>query len=203
MARYTGPKNKLARKVGQDLGLKTNALKVARRLNLRPGQHGRNMRRKVSDYGVQLQEKQKVRFIYGVQEKYLRNTYGVAMKMPLGTGQELLKLLERRLDNVVYRLGLAPTRAAARQLVNHGHLKVNGHKVDVPSYRIQIGDLIELSEKAAKIPYVAELLGDKTVSIPPKWLSREARIGKVIALPEREDITEGIEEQLVVEYYSR
>lgn len=203
MARYTGPKIKLSRKVGQDLGLKTNALKVARRLNIRPGQHGRNMRRKLSEYGVQLQEKQKVRYIYGVQEKYLRSTYAVAMKSTLGTGQELLKLLERRLDSVVFRLGFAPTRAAARQMVTHGHVKVNGKRLDIASFRVQIGDVIEISSKAAKIPYVAELLGEKSVINTPKWLERKATIGKVTALPEREDITEGIEEQLVVEYYSR
>lgn len=203
MARYTGPKIKLSRKVGQDLGLKTNALKVARRLNIRPGQHGRNMRHKLSEYGVQLQEKQKVRYIYGVQEKYLRRTYAEAMKSTLGTGQELLKLLERRLDSVVFRLGFAPTRAAARQMVTHGHVKVNGKRLDIASFRVQIGDVIEISSKAAKIPYVAELLGEKSVINTPKWLERKATIGKVTALPEREDITEGIEEQLVVEYYSR
>jgi len=203
MARYTGPKNKLARKVGQDLGLKSNALKVARRLNVRPGQHGRRMRRKVSDYGVQLMEKQKVRFIYGVQEKYLVKTYQLAMKDLTATGAGLLKLLEGRLDNVVYRLGFAPTRAAARQLVTHGHVLINDKKVDIASYRVSIGETIRLDDKAAKIPYVAELLGEKGAAQPPKWLERKATIGKVTALPEREDITEGIEEQLVVEYYSR
>ncbi len=200
MARYTGPKNKLARKVGQDLGLKSNALKVARRLNVRPGQHGRRMRRKVSDYGVQLMEKQKVRYVYGVQEKYLRQ---LAMKNPLAIGQNLLKMLEVRLDNVVYRLGFAPTRAAARQLVNHGHVLVNDKRLDIPSYNVSIGESIRLDEKAAKIPYIAELLGEKGAAQPPKWLERKATVGKVTALPEREDITEGIEEQLVVEYYSR
>lgn len=203
MARHTGPKNKLARRVGQDLGLKTNALKVARRLNLRPGQHGRNMRRRSSDYGQQLLEKQKVRYIYGVQERYLRNTFKLAMKTPLATGQELLKLLERRLDNVVYRLGFAPTRAAARQLVNHGHVEVNGKKVTIPSYRVNIGDDVKISSKAANIPYITELMDEKNAPSTPKWLERKATVGKVQAFPEREDITEGIEEQLVVEYYSR
>lgn len=203
MARYTGPKNKLARRVGQDLGLKTNALKVARRLNVRPGQHGRNMRRRTSDYGQQLQEKQKVRYIYGVQERYLRNTFKLAMKTPLATGQELLKLLELRLDNVVYRLGFAPTRAAARQLVNHGHLQVNSKKVTIPSYKVKVGDNVQLGSKATKIPYITELLDEKNAPATPKWLERKAAVGKVVAIPEREDITEGIEEQLVVEYYSR
>lgn len=202
MARHTGPKNKLARQVGQDLGLKTNPLKVARRLNVRPGQHGRKMRRKVSDYGRQLMEKQKVRYIYGVQEKYLTKLFAVAMKNPLATGQQMLKLLERRLDNVVYRLGMAPTRAAARQLVNHGHVTVNGQKVNIPSFRVSVGDIVQMGDKALKIPYVAEQLANQNLSVP-KWLEREAAVGKVSALPEREDITEGIEEQLVVEYYSR
>ncbi|MCD8484445.1 30S ribosomal protein S4 [Candidatus Woesebacteria bacterium] len=202
MARYTGPKNKLARQVGQDLNLKSNPLKVARRLNVRPGQHGRKMRRKVSDYGRQLQEKQKVRYVYGVQEKYLRKVYATAMKTPLATGQQLLKLLERRLDNVVFRLGFAPTRAAARQIVNHGHISVNGRKVNIPSFRVSVGDVVQLGDKAAKIPYIAEQLANKNTNVP-KWLEREATAGKVSALPEREDITEGIEEQLVVEFYSR
>lgn len=202
MARHTGPKNKLSRKVGQDLGLKTNSLKVARRLNILPGQHGRRMRRKVSDYGQQLLEKQKVRFIYGISEKYMRNTYHLAMKTPLATGQQLLSLLELRLDNVVFRLGFAPTRAAARQIVSHGHVTVNDKKVNISSYKVKIGDTIRLDDKAAKIPYVTELLNDSAKQ-PPKWLEKKATIGRVTALPEREDITEGIEEQLVVEYYSR
>lgn len=202
MARHIGPTIKLSRKVGQDLGHKTNALKVARRLTIPPGQHGRRMRRKISDYGQQLMEKQKVRFTYGIQEKYLHKMYQRAMKTPLATGQELLKLLERRLDNVVFRLGLAPTRAAARQLVNHGHVLVNSKKVDIPSYQVGIGDRIEISAKASKIPYITEYLADKGYQ-PPKWLKRQATLGQVAALPEREDITEGIEEQLVVEYYSR
>lgn len=202
MARYIGPKNKLQRQVGQDLGLKSNPLKVARRLSVRPGQHGHRQRRKVSDYGRQLAEKQKVRIAYGIQEKYLRRVFALATKTPLATGQALLKLLERRLDNVVYRLGFAPTRAAARQLVNHRHVYVNGRRVDIASYQVHIGDEIRLDDKAAKIPYVAELLSNQTIGVP-QWLERQATTGKVVALPQREDITEGIEEQLVVEFYSR
>jgi len=202
MARYTGPKNKLARHVGQDLGLKSNPLKVARRLNITPGQHGRKMRRKTSEFGVQLKEKQKVKFIYGVQEKYLHNTFISATKTSLATGQEFLKLLERRLDNVVYRLGLAPTRAAARQLVNHGNVLVNGKKLSIPSYRIQLNDVVQLSDTAIKIPYITEMVNNKSVGVP-SWLKREAAGGQVTAFPSREEITEGIEEQLVVEYFSR
>ncbi len=202
MARYTAAKNKLARKVGQDLGLKSQPLKVARRLNIHPGVHGRKMRRKQSEYGRQLMEKQKVRFTYGVQEKYLRNLFVVAEKTPLATGAALMKLLERRLDNVVFRLGFAPTRAAARQLVAHGHVMVNGKKLDIPSYRVKVGDTVSLKDHTAKIPYIAALLESKNVSVP-KWLSRQATVGQVSALPERDDITEGIDDQLVVEYYSR
>lgn len=202
MARYTGPKNKLARKLGQDLGLKSNPLKVARRLNVLPGVHGRKMRRKQSDYGRQLLEKQKIRFVYGVQEKYLRNLYTVAMKTPSATGQALLKLLEQRLDNVVFRLGFAPTRASARQLVSHGHVLVEGKRLSIPSYRVSIGQTVAISDKAAKIPAVTELLSNKTIGVP-KWLERQATVGKVVALPQRDDITEGVDEQLVVEYYSR
>lgn len=202
MARYTGPKNKLARKIGQDLGLKSNPLKVARRLSVTPGQHGRKMRRKTSDYGVQLKEKQKVKFIYGVQEKYLLNTFHYAEKTKLATGQELLKLLERRLDNVIYRLGLAPTRAAARQLVNHGNVLVNGKKLSIPSYRVQLNDVVQITDKAAKIPYIADMVSNKSVTVPT-WLKKEATGGQVTAFPTREEITEGIEEQLVVEYFSR
>lgn len=202
MARYTGPKNKLARKLGQDLGLKSNGLKVARRLNLKPGMHGRKMTRKQSDYGRQLQEKQKVRFVYGVQEKYMRKLFNEAMKTPLSTGQAFLKLLERRLDNVVFRLGLAPTRAAARQLVSHGNVRVNDKRMNVPSYRVNIGDTVTLKDSAAKIPYISELLTNKSYSAP-KWLERQATTGKVVALPERDDSSEGIDIQLVVEYYSR
>lgn len=202
MARYTGPKNKLARKVGQDLGLKSQPLKVARRLNILPGVHGRRLRRKQSEFGRQLLEKQKVRFTYGVQEKYLRNLFAVAMKTSLATGAQLMKLLERRLDNVVFRLGFAPTRAAARQLVTHGHVLVNGKKLDIASYRVKVGDTVSLKDHSMKIPYISVLLESKTVSAP-KWLDRKGAVGQVIALPEREDVTEGIDEQLVVEYYSR
>lgn len=202
MARYTGPKNKLARKIGQDLGLKSSPVKLAKRLNLRPGVHGRKMRRKVSDYGRQLSEKQKLKFTYGVQETYLRRIFDTATKDPLATGAQMLKLLERRLDNVVYRLGFAPTRAAARQLVGHRHVWVNGKRVNVASYRIKLGDEVKIGEKATKVPYIAELLANTAVGVP-QWLERQATTGKVVALPSREDIGEGIDEQLVVEYFSR
>lgn len=201
MARYTGPKNKLARSIGEDLGLKSNPLKVARRLNIRPGQHGARGRRKLSDYGLQLREKQKVKRIYGILEKQLRLLYEEAATRKTATGATLLTLLERRLDNVVYRMSWAPTRAAARQLVAHGHLTVNQQKVTIPSYRLQQGDVLALSKKATAMPVVAQLIKDSTVQV--EWLQRKASLGKVERLPVRADIKEAIDEQLVVEYYSR
>jgi small subunit ribosomal protein S4 len=202
MARNTGPKNKLSRRAGQDLGLKTNPAKAARRLNIPPGQHGRKGGKKLSGYGIQLREKQKAKWIYGIQEKQFRRYVELATKNPSATGEELLRLLERRLDNVVYRLGLAPTRAAARQLVVHGNVLVDNKKIDRPSFQVAIGTVVGLSTKAIKIPYIASLLEDKS-RFTPKWLERKASIGKVLTLPERSDIEGDIKENVIVEYYSR
>jgi small subunit ribosomal protein S4 len=202
MARYIGPKNKLARRAGEDLALKTTTPKLARRLNIPPGQHGRKGARKLSEYGVQLREKQKVKWIYGVLEKQFRRYLDQATKNPSETGAELLKLLERRLDNVLYRLALAPTRAAARQLITHGHVKVNDKKLDRPSYHVKVGDTITISSKAAKIPSVAETIEAGKTGIP-KWLEKKAIVGRVAAYPEREDIDADIKENLIIEYYSR
>lgn len=202
MARRIGPKQRLQRQIGEDLGLKTNALKVAKRINIRPGQHGPKRRKKVSDYGVQLREKQKVKYLYGVLEKQLHRLYSQASKNPLATGAVLLSFLERRLDNVVYRLGWAPTRAAARQLVVHEHLTVNGQKMNIPSYSVKVDDVIRLKDKSAKIPMVAELLKEEGKAIPA-WLACKATVAKIQRFPEREDVTEVIDEQLIVEFYSR
>lgn len=202
MARYTQPKIKLMRKIGLDLGLKSNPVKVAKRIAVLPGFHGRKGRRKVSDYGTQLLEKQKVRIIYGVMEKQFQGYFEKASKNPTATGSALLSLLERRLDNVVYRLGFVPTRAAARQLVGHGNVQVNGVKTTVPSYSVSQGDTITLSATAVKIPYIAELLKAKNTGTPA-WLEKKAAAGLVSRLPEREDVTEEINEQLIVEYYSK
>ncbi len=201
MARYIGPKNKLARKIGEDLGLKTNALKVARRLTSKPGQHGAKSRRKTSDYGTQLKEKQKVKYIYGILEKQLRKLYTEASKNPTATGSALLSLLERRLDNAIYRLGWTGTRAAARQLVSHAHVQVNGKKMDVPSYQVKVNDVISLTSKGTKIPLVAAAVKENSSSAT--WLEQKGAVAKVSRLPERTDVTETIEEQLIVEYYSR
>lgn len=201
MARYIGPKNKLSRKIGEDLGLKTNALKVARRLTIKPGQHGAKSKRKLSDFGIQLQEKQKIKFLYGILEKQLRKLYTEASKNPTATGAALLSLLERRLDNAVYRLGWAGTRAQARQLVVHNHVLINGKKMNIPSYTVNVNDVITLSNSGSKVPFAAEAVKEGESAVA--WLEQKGGAAKVSRFPERTDVTEMIEEQLVVEYYSR
>lgn len=203
MARYIGPKNKLARAHKRDLGLKTNSTKLERRLQVPPGQHGQKGKRgKISDYGLQLAEKQKVKRIYGVLEKQFHNYYLIARKNTESTSLILLQLLEKRLDNVVYRLGFAPTRACARQFVTHGHVLVNNKKVDIPSYQIKINDLITILPKIQANPDVKKLLEDKSFEMP-KWLERKAVVGKVLLEPTRNEIDPDIKEQLIIEYYSR
>jgi len=201
MARRTKSRLKRSRRVGIDLGHKTNSQKVARRLNIPPGQHGRRGRGRQSDYGQQLQEKQKAKWMYGILEKQFLRYYDIAAKTPAATGQELLKLLESRLDNVIYRLGFAPTRPAARQLINHGHIKVDNKKVSIPSYLVKPNQVISLSSKAASFPAIKETLEQKHIT--PKWLEKKAIVGKVKNLPQREDIDVDINEQLIVEFYSR
>lgn len=205
MSRYTGPKNKLARREGEDLGLKTpgtnaHAL-LLRRLKIKPGQHGQKMYGRISDYGRQLREKQKVKRIYGIIESQFKKYYEKAAKFKGVTGEQLLRYLEQRLDNVVYRLGFAPTRNAARQLVGHGHIVVKDRKVDIPSYQVKVGDIISLRPKTLKVPIVQKTLSEKIEA--PAWLQKKASAGKVVSLPKREDIKEDINEQLIVEFYSR
>lgn len=202
MARYLGPKNKLARKIGKDLELTTSAQKLQRRLGIPPGFHGRRGRRRISDYAKQLAEKQRVKWTYGVLERQFRRYYQRALKMKGATGEELLRLLERRLDNVLYRLGLTPTRAMARQLITHGHARIDGKKVTIPSYLTRAGDIITLSDKALKIPQVELLAKEKNPTVPD-WLSRKAVVGKVERLPKREEISADINEQFIVELYSK
>lgn len=206
MARYTGPKNKLARREGMDLGLKTVGSKshasLLRRLTIIPGAHGVKGRRKVSDYGQQLREKQKVKHLYGVLERQFRKTFERAKKWRGNTGEKLVEFMERRLDNCVYRLGLAPTRGFSRQIVSHGHVLINGQKVSIPSYLVSPDEVITLKPKALAMPPVQKLLEDKTWKTP-EWLERQGPAGKVVRLPVRTDVTEDINEQLIVEYYSR
>jgi small subunit ribosomal protein S4 len=201
MSRYTGPKNKLARRIGENLGLKQNALKVGKRIELRPGMHGKKMQRKLSGYAQQLKEKQKVRFIYGVTEKQLQALYQLATKTPAATGTALLRLLERRLDNTLYRMKFAPTRAGARQIVNHGHVMVNGKKMSIPSYRVQVDDVIALDATAQKIPAVHEIMQNGGAA--STWTEVKGGVGKVVRYPERDEIDGAINEQQLIEFYSR
>ena len=165
---------------------------------------GGKMRRKQSEYGVQLTEKQKVKFIYGILEKQFRMYYEKAEKMEGKTGENLLSLVERRLDNVVFRLGLAATRREARQLVNHSHFTVNGKKVNIPSYIVKAGDVIEVSDKSKDTNRFKALAEADVVTLIPKWLEKTDKLaGKVIALPQRDDIDYPVEEHLIVELYSK
>lgn len=191
MGRYTGPKNRLSRREGVDLFGKGHKL---RRAIVPPGQHGAKRKRKSSDYGIQLREKQKVRRMYGIMEKQFRNLFEKASRVKGSTSDSFLRFLELRLDNVVYRLGLVPTRNMARQVVSHGHIKVNGLRVNIPSYQARIGDEITIAEN---------LVRSKENTIVPTWLDRQGIIGRVVQLPVRTDISEPISEQLIVEYYSR
>ncbi len=207
MARHTGPRNRLARREGADLGLKTVGSKahatLLKRLNIPPGMKAyRKIKPKTSDYGIQLREKQKAKIIYGILERQFIKYYKRAAKNKGATGFALLQFLERRLDNVLYRLGFTPTRSAARQLVNHGHVIVDGKKVSVPSWEVKEGNVITLKPQTLEIAYVKKSLDNKT-NILPKWLSRKGPAGRVDKLPQEEDLTENINEQLIVEYYSR
>lgn len=206
MARYTGPKNRLARRENLDLGLKTVGSKshanLLKRLGIPPGMHGTKGRRKVSDFGTQLREKQKVKRLYGVLERQFRKAFDRAKKWKGNTGEKLLEFMERRLDNVIYRIGFAPTRAMARQLVSHGHVAIDGKKVNIPSYLVTPNEVITLQQKTMEIPAVKKMLDDKSFHTP-EWMERKGPVGKVVRLPLRGDVTEDINEQLIVEHYSR
>ncbi len=208
MARYTGPSCRLCRRENMELFLKgdrcyTDKCAIKRR-NYPPGQHGQG-RSKNSAYGIQLREKQKVRRIYGLMENQFRGYFAEADRMKGVTGENLLSLLERRLDNVVYRLGFASSRSESRQLVRHGHFTLNGKKVDIPSIQTRVGDVIELREKSRKIVSVNDALDAVARRGIPQWLEldRDAFKGNLKALPVREDVTTPIQEQLVVELYSK
>ena len=200
MSRYTGSRNKQARRVG--FSLLENGKELARR-PYGPGQHGQDRKGKLSNYGEQLKEKQKVRFMYGVNERQFRKTFNEAAKMKGIHGENFLKLLESRLDNVVYRLGLSTTRRGARQLVNHGHITVNGNKVDIPSYRVKVGDTVAVKEnskdhKAIKASLVKVTKRVEFVTFDDKKLE-----GKLVRLPERSELNADINESLIVEFYNR
>lgn len=208
MARYLGPTCKLARREGVDLGLKSprRDLGTKCKLEQKPGQHGPARRGKLSDYAVQLREKQKVKRIYGVLERQFRNYYRKASARKGNTGETLLRLLESRLDNVVYRMGFALTRAQARQLVSHGAVCVNGRKVNLPSYQVKPGELISLTERAREQLRVKEAvqLAQERDSVP-SWIEVDhaKASGFLKALPERSDLPADINENLIVELYSK
>jgi len=199
MSRYTGPKYKLSRRLGISLSGTGKELKRP----YPPGQHGRTQRRKLSGYGLQLQEKQKLRHMYGLSERQFRNLFRRASRMPGVVGENFMILLESRLDNLVYRLGFAHSRAGARQLVNHGHITVNGQKVDIPSYLVKPGDVIGLREKSRNLAVVKEALEDRAYL--PDYLSynEQTMEGTYLRLPERSELPSEINETLIVEFYSR
>ncbi|OGM19175.1 30S ribosomal protein S4 [Candidatus Woesebacteria bacterium RIFCSPHIGHO2_01_FULL_38_10] len=199
MARYVGPKDKLSRREGFDLFAKGSKLT---RLTVPPGVHGPRGTRRESQYARQLREKQKVKRLYGVMEKQFKRYVGLALASKGNTGEELVSLLERRLDNIVFRLGFAPTRPAARQLVSHKHVLVDGKKVNISSYKLSSGEVISLSSRALDIPASKRLLENEDVKVP-SWLERKGAIGKVVRVPKREDVFEPISEQDIVEFYSR
>lgn len=201
MARYIGPKSKIARRFGEPI---FGADKVLAKRNFPPGQHGNNRRRKVSEYGAQLAEKQKAKYTYGVLERQFRNMFEHAAKAEGITGEVLLQNLECRLDNVVFRLGIAPTRAAARQLVSHKHITVDGEVVNIPSFAVKPGQLIGVRERSKSLEVIANSLAGFNHS-KYAWLEWDeaSKVGKMLHIPERADIPENIKEHLIVELYSK
>ena len=200
MSRYTGPSYKKSRRVGY------STLETGKELARRPygpGQHGQDRKGKLSNYGVQLKEKQKVRFMYGLNERQFRKTFDEAGKMAGIHGENFLKLLESRLDNVVYRLGFANTRRAARQLVNHGHIAVDGKKVDIPSYRVKIGSTIAVRESSKDHKAVLASLANVNKRVEYVTYDEAKMEGKFVRLPERSELMADIDESLIVEFYNR
>jgi small subunit ribosomal protein S4 len=207
MARYSGPVCRLCRREGMKLFLKgercyTEKCAIEKR-NFPPGQHGKTRKAKLAGYGVQLREKQKVKRIYGVLEDQFRRYFESADRTRGITGETLLQLLERRFDNVIYRLGLATSRAQARQLVRHGHFLVNGKKVDIPSYSLRAGDIVTVKSASEKNPTIVHAMEEVKGRGIPAWLTFDGGAGKVMSLPTREQINLPVQEQLIVELYSK
>ncbi len=201
MARYTGPTSRIARRFGEPIFGPDKALA---KKAYGPGQHGNQRRRgKQSDYGVQLMEKQKAKFTYGILEKQFSNLFKEALRRKGVTGENLLQMCELRLDNVVYRLGIAPTRRAARQLVTHNHITVNAKNINIPSYALKAGDIISVRERSKSLEVISNSIASNQSKM--EWLefNAETIIGKVIAAPERIQIPENIKEQVIVELYSK
>ncbi|MBE9468190.1 MAG: 30S ribosomal protein S4 [Bacteroidetes bacterium] len=202
MARYRGPKTKISRKLGEPIFGHDKAFE---KKNYPPGQHGNNKRRrKISEYGLQLLEKQKAKYTYGVLEKQFSNLFKKATRSKGVTGEVLLQYLEMRLDNLVFRIGIAPTRSGARQFVSHKHITVNGDVVNIPSYRVKVGDVIGVREKSKSLEVVTTSLASARYNKYP-WLEWDGNVlsAKVINVPERSEIPENIKEQLIVELYSK
>ncbi len=202
MARYTGPRTRISRRFGIPM---FGPDKYLERRNYGPGVHGPKSRRKHTDYGLGLLEKQKLRYFYGLMERQFRGVYEKALRRRGVTGEQMLQILETRLDNVVYHLGFAITRAAARQMVSHGHVKVNNKKVNVPSYSLKVNDVIEVRESNVSRQLATKNLELSTSKVVPDWLSlsKEAFKGTVLRIPTREEIHPIANEQAVVEFYSR
>ena len=199
MARYTGPKTKIARKFGEPI---YGPDKVLQRRNFPPGQHGQNKRRKTSEYGTQLREKQKVKYAYGLLERQFRNLYEKASRMKGQKGENLIMLLESRLDNLVYRMGIAPTRAAARQLVSHAHITLNGVVCNIPSAHVKPGDVVAVRERSKSLEVITNSVAS---AAKYSWIEFDAKAltGKYLNVPVRTEIPETINEQLIVELYSK
>lgn len=200
MSRYTGSEYKRARRVG--FSVSETGKELARR-PYGPGQHGNARKGKLSDYGVQLKEKQKVKFMYGLSEKQFRKTFDEAAKIKGIHGTNFLRLLESRLDNLTYRIGFASTRRGARQLVNHGHVTVNGKKVDIPSYRVKPGDVISLKDKDKELKVVTESLAKVTKRVEFVSYDENKLEGTYVRLPERNELNADINEALIVEFYNK
>lgn len=200
MARYTGPKHKLARRAGINI-LDKESQSLARRLTIPPGIHGKKRKKTLSEFGQQLREKQKAKAMYGLLEKQFKNLVDRLRKRKGETGELLISLLETRLDNVVYRLGFAKSRFQARQFVTHGHVVVNGKKMTIPSYQVKEGDTVSLSEKLQKNFIIVEMIKENKPILP--YLVLEESKGKLLRVPTREDVQVPFDTQLIIEYYSR
>jgi small subunit ribosomal protein S4 len=209
MARYRGPVCRLCRREGEKLFLKgercqTEKCAIERRAYA-PGQHGRDRRLRITPYGLQLREKQKARRIYGIMERQFRNYFQAAARMPGVTGENLLRILESRLDNLVYRMGFAPSRKSARQIVLHGHLAVNGRKVSVPSFQVRPGDVVSVREDSRNMPLIQGTIESRGGRDLPDWLESNTRTlkGRLLRLPSRDAIPTTIQENMIVELYSK
>ena len=200
MGRYTGPKHKLSRREGVNLLDKTSN-SLARRLNIPPGQHARKRKKRPSEYGTQLREKQKAKVTYGIMEKQFKKMFKFAETQKDETGELLVALLETRLDNVVYRLGFSRSRAGARQLVSHGHVLVNDKKINIPSYQLKADDVISVGAKSQANPLILQAMEEKKEFV--SYVERKGSVGKLLRMPKKEDLEVPFNTQLIIEYYSR